>query len=117
MLTKGNYDIAPLNEGFVSDEGSNHQTNNQESSQEREQSHPQNEQETQKNTKDSNHHVSPAIVEKYLSGIHFPCDKNKLIQQAEKNNAPEKVLSLLRDFEKKTYENVTDIAKEVGTLE
>ncbi len=61
--------------------------------------------------------ASPAAVENYLKGIHFPCDKKSLIQQAKTNDAPDDVMSVLKRFEDKHYKSAVDIAKEVGRAE
>lgn len=61
--------------------------------------------------------ASPAAVERYIKGIDFPADRDNLIKQAEKNNAPEDVLHVLNQFEEKEYRTVIDIAKEVGRIE
>jgi len=61
--------------------------------------------------------ASPSAVEHYIKGIHFPCDKNALIQQAQGNNAPDDVMSVLNRFEEKQYTSAVDIAKEVGQVE
>jgi len=62
-------------------------------------------------------HVSPATLEHYLKGIHFPCDKQDLIQQAQSNNAEKDVLSVLDQFEDGQYNSVVEVAKEVGQIE
>jgi len=40
-------------------------------------------------------HVSPAIVEKYLSGMHYPAEKQKLIDNAQNKGAPRDVIDLI----------------------
>jgi hypothetical protein len=62
-------------------------------------------------------HVSPAIVEKYLGGIHYPADRHKLITNAESKGAPNDVLSLLHKLPEKTYKSPIDITKEIGKIE
>ena len=62
-------------------------------------------------------HVSPAIVEKYLAGMHYPAERNKLIDNAQNKNAPEDVMELLNKLPKKTYTSPIDITKEIGKLE
>jgi hypothetical protein len=62
-------------------------------------------------------HVSPAIVEKYLAGMHFPAEKNQLIDNAQKKNAPDDVMNLINKLPDKTYSSPIDITKEIGKLE
>ena len=61
--------------------------------------------------------ASPAAVERYLKGIHFPADKKKLISQAEGNNAPSDVMAVLKRFDEREYSSPVDVAKEVGRVE
>lgn len=60
--------------------------------------------------------ASPSAIEKYLKGIHFPADKNKLINQARENSAPDDVIHVLSQFGEEEYHSVIDIAKEVGNI-
>jgi hypothetical protein len=39
-------------------------------------------------------HVSPALVEKYLAGMHFPADKKNLVDKAQDKDAQEDVMDL-----------------------
>ena len=61
--------------------------------------------------------ASPAAIERYLKGIHFPAGKDDLIQQAKGNGAPDDVLRVLNRFENKEYSGAVDVAKEVGKVE
>ncbi len=62
-------------------------------------------------------HVSPAIVEKYLSGMHYPAEKQKLIDNAQNKGAPRDVIDLINKLPKKTYTSPIDITKEIGKIE
>jgi hypothetical protein len=62
-------------------------------------------------------HVSPAIVEKYLAGMHFPAEKKKLLDSAQNKNAPEDVINLINKLPEKTYTSPIDITKEIGKIE
>jgi hypothetical protein len=62
-------------------------------------------------------HVSPAIVEKYLAGMHYPAEKQKLIDNAQNRDAPNEVLDLINKLPKKTYVSPIDITKEIGKIE
>jgi hypothetical protein len=61
--------------------------------------------------------VSPAIVEKYLSGMHYPAEKQKLIDNAQNKGAPRDVIDLINKLPKKTYTSPIDITKEIGKIE
>ena len=61
--------------------------------------------------------VSPAIIEKYLAGMHYPAEKKKLIDSAQKKDAPENVMNLINKLPDKIYTSPIDIAKEIGKIE
>ena len=62
-------------------------------------------------------HVSPAIVEKYLAGIHYPAEKKNLVDCAMAKKAPEDVMNMLDKMPSKTYKSTIDITKEIGKIE
>ncbi len=62
-------------------------------------------------------HVSPAIVEKFLAGIHFPAEKKNLVDKASSKKAPENVMDMLNRLPSKTYKSPIDITKEIGKIE
>ena len=61
--------------------------------------------------------MSPAIVEKYLAGMHYPAERNKLIKNAQNKDAPNNVMDLLNKLPEKTYTSPIDITKEIGKIE
>lgn len=61
--------------------------------------------------------MSPAIVEKYLAGIHFPAEKKSLVDRAADLEAPGEVMDLLNKLPTKTYKSPIDITKEIGKIE
>ena len=62
-------------------------------------------------------HVSPAIVERYLGGIHYPTPKQNLINNAQQKGAPSDVMDLINKLPDKTYTSPIDITKEIGKIE
>ena len=62
-------------------------------------------------------HISPAIVEKYLAGIHYPAEKKNLVEKARDNDARSDVVNLLNKLPNKTYKSPIDITKEIGKME
>jgi hypothetical protein len=62
-------------------------------------------------------HVSPAIVEKHLAGIHYPAEKKSLIDRAQDTGAPIDVINLINRLPNKTYNSPIDITKEIGKIE
>ena len=61
-------------------------------------------------------HVSPAIVEKYLAGMHYPAEKKKLVDNAQNKDAPENVMDIINKLPEKTYTSPIDITKEIGKI-
>jgi hypothetical protein len=61
--------------------------------------------------------VSPAIVEKYLAGMHYPAERKKLINNTQNKDAPDNVMDLLSKLPEKTYTSPIDITKEIGKIE
>lgn len=62
-------------------------------------------------------HVSPAIVEKFLAGMHYPAEKEKLCSNARNRKAPNDVMDLINKLPEKTYTSPIDITKEIGKIE
>lgn len=62
-------------------------------------------------------HVSPAIVEKYLKGTHYPAEKRNLVDNAQNKDAPNDVLDLINRLPDRTYNSPIDITKEIGKIE
>lgn len=61
--------------------------------------------------------ASPAAIERYLKGIHYPAQKQDLIRQAQNNGAPQDVMNVLNRFEDKEYGSTVEVAKEVSRAE
>ena len=62
-------------------------------------------------------HISPAIVEKYPRGVHFPAERKKLINHAQSKAAPKNVITLLNKLPEKICTSPIDITKEIGKIE
>lgn len=62
-------------------------------------------------------HVSPAIVEKYLAGVHYPAAKRNLVDNATGKDAPDDVMDLLNKLPDRMYNSPIDITKEIGKIE
>jgi len=67
--------------------------------------------------RDNPEKTSPAIVESYVKGVHFPAQKEDLVNQARDNGAPEDVLDVLDKFSDRDYKSPIDIAREVPKAE
>lgn len=58
---------------------------------------------------------SRSELAKWISGTHvFPADRDALLKQAQSEGAPEVVLALLRSVPDRSYDNLQDVADELG---
>ena len=60
--------------------------------------------------------VSAAEFAMYMKGIDFPADKNKILQTAKSNGAPENVISYMNRLPSRQYTRVTEIEQEFSKL-
>ena len=54
---------------------------------------------------------SPIDVTHHLQGIHFPAEKNELVEHAKKNGAPSEIMEALEAMSEQTYKTVADVMK------
>jgi hypothetical protein len=57
-------------------------------------------------------HVSPAIIVKYLRGMHYPANKKNMIDSAQNKKAPPDVVDMITKLPDKTYKSPIDVTKE-----
>ncbi len=57
-----------------------------------------------------------AKVSKSLKGIHFPADKDKCVQYAERNQAPDDVVNTLRHMPDGEYDSMAGVWHAVGQM-
>jgi len=61
--------------------------------------------------------VSPAQVEKCLSGVDYPADKETLKNYAEEQCGDEKVVHILDHLPNQEYNSPIDVTKAIGEIE
>ena len=61
-------------------------------------------------------HVNPAVVVKYLRGMHYPASKKNMMDSAQSKNAPNNVMDLIGLLPDKTYISPIDVTKEMGKI-
>jgi hypothetical protein len=49
--------------------------------------------------------------------MHYPAEKQKLVNNAQNKEAPEDVMNLINKLPDKTYTSPIDITKEIGKIE
>ena len=57
-----------------------------------------------------------AKVSKSLKGIHFPADKGKCVEYAQKNRAPDDVVDTLRHMPDGEYDSMAGVWHAVGQM-
>jgi len=60
--------------------------------------------------------VSAAQLQVYLKGINYPADRNKVVQTAKNNGAPENVMSFINRLPERQYTRPTDVEEEFGKM-
>lgn len=60
--------------------------------------------------------VSAAEIEKYISGIDFPCDREALIERARGNKAPREVLEIMEQFSAQDYNSPIDVSRQMSEV-
>ena len=60
---------------------------------------------------------SPANVQKYLSGVDYPAEKQDLIEAARRNDAPDEVMQTIRKLPEDHYGGPQDVMKGYGQIE
>ena len=61
--------------------------------------------------------ASPAEIQKYLSGVDYPADKEDLLEAARSKDAPEEVLDALAQLGEKEYASPAEVMQEIGKVE
>lgn len=57
---------------------------------------------------------SPANVQKFLAGMHYPASKNDLLECAKNNDAPSEVLDELNNLQTDQFGGPQDVMKAYG---
>ena len=60
--------------------------------------------------------MSPASMEKYLKGINFPVNKQKLVEQAKTNGAPNEVINTIQRLPEEKFNSSADVTKAYGQM-
>ena len=56
------------------------------------------------------------VVQDYLNGVDYPCDKQDLIEFAEDQDAPDYVLEILEQIPEREYQSAGDVTRGMGTM-
>jgi hypothetical protein len=56
-------------------------------------------------------------VQKYLSGVAYPAEKQDLIEAARRNDAPDEVMQTIRELPENNYGGPQDVMKGYGDIQ
>jgi hypothetical protein len=59
---------------------------------------------------------NPIQIQKYLSDIDYPTDKQNLLKHAEKEGADDKVMDALRQLPDESYDSPVAVSREIGKM-
>ena len=57
---------------------------------------------------------NPIELQKYLSGVDYPAQRDDLVRAAEKNGADSHTLDVVRRLPDRTYDGPSGVSKEIG---
>ncbi|WP_459546615.1 DUF2795 domain-containing protein [Nocardia sp. X0981] len=58
--------------------------------------------------------ISPIQVQKYLSGIDYPCDRDGLVATARHNGAGAEVIHALEDLPDRTFDGPNAVSQAIS---
>lgn len=66
---------------------------------------------------ESGKRVSPVQMQKHLKGTSYPASKEDLVRQAERNRAPEDIVSAIRILPGDSFNGPRDVMRALGRVE
>jgi hypothetical protein len=60
--------------------------------------------------------VNPIEVQKHLSGINYPTDKQTVVETARKQGADDEVVSTLERMPGQTFNSPNDVSEAIGKV-
>lgn len=61
--------------------------------------------------------VNPIQVQKYLSGLDYPVDKETLLDRAREQSADDDVMSTLERMPAQNFNSPNDVSEAIGKIE
>ncbi|WP_107655856.1 DUF2795 domain-containing protein [Nocardia suismassiliense] len=59
--------------------------------------------------------VNPIQVQKYLSGVDYPCDRDSIVSAAKNNGADKNILNALESMPDRVYEGPSGVSEAVSS--
>jgi hypothetical protein len=61
--------------------------------------------------------ANPIQVQKYLSGMDYPADKDEIIDHAKDQGADDDIVQILQQLPEQDYKTAADVSKAIGQIE
>jgi Protein of unknown function (DUF2795) len=61
--------------------------------------------------------ANPIQVQKFLSGMHYPADKDEIVNHAKKQGADDNIMQTLEQLPDESFETPADVSKAIGQIE
>ncbi|MCA2206988.1 MULTISPECIES: DUF2795 domain-containing protein [Nocardia] len=58
--------------------------------------------------------INPIQVQKYLSGIDYPCDRDGIVNTARSNGADSDILDALQDLPDRTFDGPNAVSQAIS---
>ncbi|SEL04530.1 DUF2795 domain-containing protein [Nitrosovibrio tenuis] len=60
--------------------------------------------------------VNPIQVQKFLSGMHYPANKDEIVDHAKSRGADDNIMKTLQHLPDESFETPADVSKAIGQL-
>lgn len=61
--------------------------------------------------------VNPIQVQKFLSGMDYPCNKQDIVEHAKSQGADDNVMETLKQLPDENYQTPADVSEAIGKIE
>lgn len=66
---------------------------------------------------DNNAHVNPIQVQKFLSGVDYPVDKQTIISKAQQEGADDNIINTLSQIPDQEFQTPAEVSQAIGKIE
>ncbi|SCY30755.1 Protein of unknown function [Nitrosospira sp. Nl5] len=61
--------------------------------------------------------ANPIQVQKFLSGMDYPADKDDIVKHAKSKGADDNIMQTLQQLPDESFETPADVSKAIGNIE
>jgi hypothetical protein len=62
-------------------------------------------------------HANPIQVQKFLSGMNYPANKDDIVKHAKSRGADDNIMDTLQRLPDESFETPADVSKGIGKIE